>query len=92
MNGHSKVNGNGTIEETTTTSIVQTKSDINSNTTIMDVNTTTTATKPGFRLNGNRYAEHEEYSTGKKTDEILLPAKERNKNGFVSFIRATGTC
>lgn len=65
MNGHSKLNGNGTIEETTTTTTVETKSDINSNTTIMDVNTPPTK-KPGFRLNGNRYAEHEEYSTGKK--------------------------
>lgn len=70
MNGHSKLNGNGIIEETTTSRIVQTKSDINSNTTIMDVSTT--PTKPGFRLNGNRYAEHEEYSTGTKKG-ILLP-------------------
>lgn len=79
MNGHSKLNGNGTIDETmttpsatttaTTTGIVQTKNDINSNTTIMNVNSTTT--KLGFRLNGNRYAEHEEYSTGNATRKTL---------------------
>lgn len=77
MNGHSKLNGNGTIDETssmTATSIAQTKSDINSNTTIMDVNTTTT--KSGFRLNGNRYAEHEEYSTGKPFCRKQLLQKE----------------
>lgn len=92
MNGHTKVNGDGAIEATSTqTSIVQTKSDINSNTTIMDVTTTTTTAKQGFRLNGNRFAEHEEYSTGKKKkmcrNLYVIAFKSKIRTWFLVFVR-----
>lgn len=59
MNGHNKTNGNGIMEETVLTITSTEIKNINNNN--MEVSTM----KSGFRLNGNRYAEHEEYSTGK---------------------------
>lgn len=84
MNGHNKINGNGTIDEMTSTNLTTIKiaastvitsigdnnssrNNNNSNCNKIDNNgSTDLVIKPSFRLNGNRYIEQEEYSTGEQ--------------------------
>lgn len=72
MNGHKTLDDNGNSTELNISNISQTIiEDIASTTSTSNVEissttiTAATTTKHGFRLNGNRYAEHEEFSTGK---------------------------
>lgn len=76
MNGHNKINGNGTIDEVTSTNFSSTKITSSTIITAIDDNNSScnkienngsmdlSTKKPSFRLNGHRYIEQEEYSTG----------------------------
>lgn len=81
MNGHNKLNSNGSTEEavlTTVTSMQTTKNVTNNNIEV-------TTIKSGFRLNGNRYAESEEYSTGKRK----VGERKREKRRFWFLVGST---
>lgn len=66
MNGHKPLDDNGNSTESNISSLSQTHiEDIASTTSSSTIEICATTTKLGFRLNGNRYAEHEEFSTGK---------------------------
>lgn len=72
MNGHKPLDDNGNSTESNVSSISQTHIEEIASTTSTSTMEISSTTKLGFRLNGNRYAEQDEFSTGKSHSIIDL--------------------